>query len=68
MHHVFGWLKFLKYPAILVVASLVFWYVRNLPVDVVDHSVTRGTVIRSVMGTGTLEARIRTTVSPKISG
>lgn len=68
MHHVFGWLKLLKYPAILVVASLVFWYVRNLPVDVVDHSVTRGTVVRSVMGTGTLEARIRTTVSPKISG
>lgn len=58
----------LKYPLILAVIAGVVWYIRSQPIQVVSHSVSTGPVVRSVMGTGTLEARIRTTISPKIQG
>ncbi len=58
----------LKYPLALVVVAGVVWYIRTQPVTVASHTVITGPVVRSVMGTGTLEARIRTTISPKIQG
>lgn len=61
-------LGFLKFPIGLAIVAGVVWYLRNQPVPVESHTVSTGTVVRSVMGTGTLEARIRTTISPKIQG
>lgn len=61
-------MRLLKYPALIAIAAGAVWYVRSLPIPVTIHAVETGSIVRSVMGTGTLEARIRTTVSPKISG
>jgi HlyD family secretion protein len=58
----------LKYPLVLAIIAGFVWYIRNQPIPVESHSVSAGPVVRSVMGTGTLEARIRTTISPKIQG
>ncbi len=57
----------LKYPIVLAIVASVVWYIRNQPIPVASHTVGTGPVVRSVMGTGTLEARIRTTISPKNS-
>ncbi len=62
------WFLRLRVPLLLAIVAAVVWYIRSQPVAVEAHRVQPGTVIRSVMGTGTLEARIRTTISPKISG
>ncbi len=61
-------LRALKYPLVLAIIAGVVWYIRSQPIPVESHTVSTGPVIRSVMGTGTLEARIRTTISPKIQG
>lgn len=58
----------LKYPIALAIIAGVVWYIRSQPIPVASHTVDKGTVVHSVMGTGTLEARIRTTISPKIQG
>jgi HlyD family secretion protein len=52
---------------LLVVGTAVYWF-RFAPLAVDAHPVQRGTIVGEVMGTGTLEARVSTTVSPKISG
>jgi HlyD family secretion protein len=62
------WMRTLKYPLLLAVIAGIIWYIRSLPIPVTSHRAITGSVIRSVMGTGTLEARIHTTVSPKIPG
>jgi len=36
------------------------------PVGVVAHTVAKGAIIGEVIGTGTLEARVKTTISPRI--
>ena len=64
--------KVLRATVKLVVAAafigLVVYKVYFAPVNVQAHKVAQGTVVAEVMGTGTLEARVRTSVSPKISG
>ena len=50
-----------------IVAAIVYW-VRFAPVPVAAHTVEQGTVVAEAMGTGTLEARVKATISPKISG
>jgi RND family efflux transporter MFP subunit len=61
-------INFLKFFVVaVVIAGAVYWF-RFKPVPVVSHQVTRGTVVDEVMGTGTLEARVAATISPKISG
>jgi len=50
-----------------LVAAFVYW-IRFAPSVVVRHEVVRGEIVAEVLGTGTLEARVKTTVSPKISG
>lgn len=52
---------------LLIVAGIIYW-VKFAPVPVVSHSVERGPIVAEAMGTGTLEARVQTTISPKISG
>jgi HlyD family secretion protein len=61
-------LRTLKYPLVLAIIAGIVWYIRSQPIPVASHTVSTGPVVRSVMGTGTLEARIRTTISPKIQG
>ena len=64
-----NWLwRILKVAAVLsVVAGVVYW-VKLAPVPVIEYTVERGSIVAEVMGTGTLEARVETTISPKISG
>ncbi len=50
-----------------IVAAIVYW-VRFAPVPVAAHTVEQGTVVAEAMGTGTLEARVKATISPKIAG
>ena len=49
------------------VGAAVYW-LQFAPVAVNKHLVTRGEIVAEVMGTGTLEARVKATISPKISG
>lgn len=49
-----------------VVAAGSYWYFAAVPV--VEHRVETGELVAEVMGTGTLEARVKSTISPKISG
>ena len=63
------WLWWLvKVVAVIAVIGAVVYFVRFQPVAVTQHVVNRGTIVSEVMGTGTLEARVKTTISPKISG
>lgn len=50
-----------------IVGALIYW-IRFAPIPVTRHQVVRGEIVAEVLGTGTLEARVKTTVSPKISG
>ena len=50
-----------------VVGSAVYW-LRFVPIPVTEFVVKQGLISAEVMGTGTLEARISATISPKISG
>lgn len=63
------WLfRILKTLAVLsAVAGIIYW-VNFFPVSVVAHQIERGSIVVEVMGTGTLEARVKSTISPKISG
>jgi HlyD family secretion protein len=49
-------------------AALVSYRYAFAPISVRSHEVARGQLIEEVMGTGTLEARTKVTVSTKISG
>jgi len=57
-----------KLAVVMALAGLVVYQVYFAPVNVQVQQVAKGTVVAEVMGTGTLEARVRTTISPKISG
>jgi HlyD family secretion protein len=57
-----------KASAVLAVLAGVLYFLRFAPVPVKQHRVERGEIIATVMGTGTLEAHIKATISPKISG
>jgi HlyD family secretion protein len=64
----FRGLRALRYPLLFAIIAAVVWYIRSQPIAVTSHEVSLGPVVQTVMGTGTLEARVRTTISPKISG
>ena len=53
--------------AAAVVGGIVYW-LKFSPVPVREHRIEVGEIVAEVMGTGTLEARVKSTVSPKISG
>ncbi|MCA9039027.1 MAG: efflux RND transporter periplasmic adaptor subunit [Planctomycetaceae bacterium] len=50
-----------------VIGTIVYliWF---SPLSVTAHTIQKGLLVAEVMGTGTLEARVETTISPKISG
>lgn len=48
-------------------AAAAYWF-KFSPLPVLSHKVDQGSILAEVMGTGTLEARIKTTVSSKIAG
>lgn len=50
-----------------IVAGIVYW-LRFSPVTVAGYQVKRGDLVAEVLGTGTLEAHFKSTVSPRISG
>lgn len=58
-------LKFLAAAAVIACGVLYFLW---SPIAVTGHAVERGDIIAEVMGTGTLEARVKSTISPKIAG
>ncbi|MBM3998720.1 MAG: efflux RND transporter periplasmic adaptor subunit [Planctomycetes bacterium] len=57
-----------KWTAVVTVAvvGLFVWWTWSAPVEVVEPR--RGGIVAEAMGTGTLEARVATTISPKIAG
>lgn len=58
--------KTLPWVGLAVVAAFFVYRVKFRPVLVNAHAVTRGEIRAEIMGTGTLEARIKTTISPRI--
>ena len=58
----------LKLAVAAALVGYVIYWVRFSPVPVSEHQIERGEIVAEVMGTGTLEARVRVTISPKISG
>ena len=57
--------KFLLLAAIVV--GVVYW-LKFSPVSVAEHRIETGEIVAEVMGTGTLEAHFKSTISPRISG
>ena len=51
-------------PALLV--AVIVYRVKFAPVPVAAHDIKPATIVAEVMGTGTLEARVKTTISPRI--
>lgn len=47
-------------------AGLALYRLKLAPAAVVAHPVEKGEIVSEVMGTGTLEARVKTTISPRI--
>jgi RND family efflux transporter MFP subunit len=58
----------LKMLVVLALAGVLVYRLRFARVPVVVHSVARGPAVAEVMGTGTLEARVEASISPKIQG
>ncbi|TWU25193.1 Macrolide export protein MacA [Novipirellula galeiformis] len=63
----FGWRLFQLVLLAAVIGGAVYW-MKFSPIPVAEHPVERGRIVSEVMGTGTLEARVEATISPKISG
>ncbi len=52
--------------AVVLLAAFAVFKIKFAPVEVVAHTVARGELVAEVMGTGTLDARVKTTISPRI--
>ncbi len=59
------WLKFIV-PAVVLAGVIAFVVLKPTPVTL--HEVKAGTVLAEVMGTGTLAARVKVALGPKIQG
>ncbi|MHB1036065.1 MAG: efflux RND transporter periplasmic adaptor subunit [Pirellulales bacterium] len=57
-----------KFAVLAGVVGAVGYFGWLAPVEVARHEVMSGPIIAEVMGTGTLEARVKSTISPKIAG
>lgn len=53
---------------LLIVLAVLVYRIKFMPVSVSVTPVVKGTVVQEVVGTGTLQARVRATISAKISG
>jgi len=58
----------LKLLIVILIGCLLVYYLFFAPVSVESLKVISGPIVAEVMGTGTLEARVQATISPKISG
>lgn len=58
--------RILTWLVFFAIAGLAFYKVRLAPVPITAHQAATGGIIGEVMGTGTLEARVKTTISPRI--
>jgi HlyD family secretion protein len=58
--------KLLPWLAVLAAVAFGLSWFKLRPVPVTAHTVAAGEVSSEVMGTGTLEARVKTTISPRI--
>jgi HlyD family secretion protein len=58
----------LKIVAVTAALGGIIYWIKFSPVPVIEHNVKTSEIIAEVMGTGTLEARVKSTVSPKIPG
>lgn len=66
---IIGWLwKIGRWLVLPVIGGSIVYQMNFAPVTVQGVSPTRQTIVSTVMGTGTLEARVSTTISPKIAG
>jgi HlyD family secretion protein len=64
-----GWLwKWGRWLVVALIVGGIVYQVRLAPVSVQGTSPIRQTIVAEVMGTGTLEARVSSTISPKIAG
>lgn len=61
-----GWRILQGAVLLAIITAVAYWYFAATPV--IEHRVEVGEVVAEVMGTGTLEARIKSTISPKIAG
>lgn len=50
----------------IVVLAFVVYKLKFSAIPVTEHTVTQGELRSEIMGTGTLEARVKTTISPRI--
>jgi HlyD family secretion protein len=57
-----------KFLAVIAVLGGIVYWLKFSPLPVNEHRVERGEIVAEVMGTGTLEAHFKTTISPRISG
>ncbi|QDT12691.1 efflux RND transporter periplasmic adaptor subunit [Planctomycetes bacterium K23_9] len=62
-----SWRAFQLLVVLSMIGGAVYW-MKFSPIPVTEHRVERGLIVAEVMGTGTLEARVEATISPKISG
>jgi HlyD family secretion protein len=58
----------LKLLAVVVIGCVIVYRLFFAPVSVESVKAVSGPIVAEVMGVGTLEARVRATISPKISG
>lgn len=58
----------LKLGAVLMIVAVIYYLAALSPITVETVKLDQGTVVEEVMGTGTLEPRVRVSVSPKITG
>ena len=57
-----------KWLLLLLVVGAVVFRVRFAPGPATAHTIAATTVVGETMGTGTLEARLTATISPKVTG
>lgn len=57
-----------RWLVLAIIVGGIVYQMKFAPVTVEAVTPTRATVVSEVMGTGTLEARVSTTISPKIAG
>jgi len=58
--------KFVLWLAVAIAVAFVIYRVGFTPLKVTAHTVVTGEIVGEVMGTGTLEARVKTSIGPRI--
>ena len=61
-----AWRAFLLALVVSIVTAIAYW--NFAAINVIEHKLALGEIVAEVMGTGTLEARVKSTISPKIAG